>query len=178
VTLFFLSLAAVLVLIVGGTLVQFFRYRRKYRKLAESLCDPGSWTIAFYIRTLTLKGMIKGIPVRYSVFGDERGGLPVSSYLLLEYPVASNLRVYAESDLALLPVELASLLAPFQESPDFRALILTPPSTHFFARFLSRPVGLGYRPGVVLWRWGKAAFDPSNVRKDFGMRLDAAQRGL
>jgi hypothetical protein len=172
------SLAAVISIIGGGIIFQFFRYRQRYGRLAESLCDQGSWHIRFYLRILTLKGRVQGHPIRYSVFGDDRGGLPVSTYLLLEYPVKTNLRVYAGGELSGLPPELENPLRTIQETPNFRGLVISPQEAPFLGTFLSRPVGLGYRPGILLWRWGTAVFDPDAVRKDFDLLLTAAKQGL
>jgi hypothetical protein len=178
VTAFIISLLVVLLLVFGGIFIQFFRYKGKYMRLADSLCDPGTGRIKFYLRTMTLKGKVKGLPVRYSVFGDERSGFPVSSYLLLEYPVRTNLRFYAESDLRGLPPELQAPLRAIQETTDFRGLVLTPQDSPFLGCFLSRPLGLGYRPGILLWKWETTPFDASLIERDLDVLLDAAKKGV
>ncbi len=177
-TAFLLSLAVVVVLIAGGIIFQFFRYRSRYAKLGLALCDSGTSRVTFALRTMVLKGKIDGTVMAYTVFGDERAGHPVGAYLLVEAPVKANLRMYETSDLRGLPPALAGPLGMIQETPDFRALILTSETTPFPARLLSRPLGFGYRPGLLLWRFVTAPFSADQVRKDFDLLVSAVKQGI
>lgn len=178
------SLVIILCLVVIGSIIsagiyiQYGRYSNKYKTLARSLCDPDSWHISFHLRTLLLKGRVGGHPVRYAVFGEHRGDQPVSSYLLLEYPVKRNFRFYAASDAAQVDAEIRTDLENLQEMSDFCGLIVNSQDTPFLGKFLARPFGFGFSPGIMLWKWGKAAFDPNTVKKDFEVLLYLAKRGM
>jgi hypothetical protein len=180
VTLFLvvLCLAVIFSLVSGGSYVQYRRYRRKYAVIANALCDPGSWQVRFFLRTLLLRGKIGGREVRYTVFGDERKKEPINSYLLLPYPVRRNFRFYVGSDPDRTDEDIRSSLLSFQDLPDFRGLLVTSQNTPFLARLIARPLGFGYAPGLLLWKWGTAVFDPAIVRRDFDLLLRVAKEGI
>jgi hypothetical protein len=176
--LVFLCLAVIFSLISGGSYVQYRRYRKKYAAIASSLCNPGSWQVEFFLRTLLLRGKIGDHEVRYTVFGDERKNEPINSYLLLPYPVRRNFRFYVGSDPDQTDEEIRSGLASFQEIADFRGLLVTSQHTPFLARLIARPLGFGYAPGLLLWKWGTATFDPAIIRRDFDLLLKVAKDGI
>jgi hypothetical protein len=146
--------------------IQYHRATRQYKILAESLCDPGSWKITFLLRMVILSGTVEGLPIRYSVLGSPQGDQFTSSYLLLLYPVGRNLRVYAESDLSQVDDAIRPELEVLQQTEGFRSLILTPGASPFLGKFLSRPFGFPYASGILLWKLGPGAFDPTIIRAD------------
>jgi hypothetical protein len=99
-----MTLVAIIVCVVAigqpftGARRRYRRHRGKYEDVAAALCEPGSWHIRFYLRTLILRGKARGHRICYSVFGDERKNEAANSYLLLEYPVRGNFRFYGGSD--------------------------------------------------------------------------------
>ena len=121
-----LCLVGIGTMITTGICLQYRRYRGKYQAIARSLCDPGTWHISFHVRTLLLTGRVDGRVMRYSVLGDERGNGPVSSYLLLEWPVQRNLRFYSGGDLNLLDPDARDNLALLRRWRAFRGSCLPP----------------------------------------------------
>jgi hypothetical protein len=176
--LIILCLVAIAAIVSVGSYVRYRRYRSRYEHVAGSICDPGTWRVTFHLRTLLLRGRIGGHAVCYSVLGDERKNEPVNSYLLLRYPVRRNFRFYVEGDLDLADREIKSGLARLQGLPGFRGLLATSKETPFLARLIARPLGFGYDPGLLLWKWGTAAFDPVTIRRDFDLLLDLAEEGI
>ena len=176
--LIILCLVAIVSMVSVGSYVQYRRYRSKYEHIARSLCDPGTWRVTFHLRTLLLRGRIGDHAVCYSVFGDERKNEPVNSYFLLRYPVRRNFRFYVGSDLDQADGEIRSGLARFQGLPDFRGLLATSNKTPFLARLIVRPLGFGYDPGLLLWKWGTGVFDPATIRRDFDLLLGLAEEGI
>jgi hypothetical protein len=170
-------LAAMAAMIAAGALLQYRRYQGKYLAVARSLCEPGSFRVSFLVRTLLLSGKVDGRKMRYGVFGDERKG-PVSSYLLLEYPVRGNFRFYKGGDIELLDSAVRGLMAVLTEDVDFRGLFVTSPRTPFLARLITRPLGFAYNPGLLLWRWGSDAFDPGKIHADFMKLMNLAEHGI
>ena len=146
--------------------IQCRRSVRQYRRLAEALCDPGSWRIRFLIRTVVLVGKVDGLPIRYSVLGNPKGQPLVPSYLLLICAVRRNLRVYAESDLSLVEEGIREGLEALQKTEGFRNVIFTPAQSPFLGKVLSRPLGLTYAPGILLCRLETGAFNVETIRSD------------
>ena len=176
--LIILCLVAILSMISGSSYVQYRRYRSKYEYIAHSACDPGSWRVRFYLRTLLLSGRIGEHAMCYSVSGDERKNEPINSYLLLRYPVRRNFRFYAGSDPDQTDRDIRSDLALLQEMPEFKGLLTTSKDTPFLARLIARPLGFGYDPGLLLWKWGTSVFDPAVMRRDFDLLLGLAEKGI
>ncbi|HAR95620.1 MAG TPA: hypothetical protein DCR97_06620 [Deltaproteobacteria bacterium] len=165
----FLILALLLLfsVMVLTVVLQCRRSMRQYRRLAEALCDPGSWRIRFLIRTVVLVGKVDGLPIRYSVLGSPKAQAISVSYLLLLCPVRRNLRVYAESDLCQAEEGIREELEALQKTEGFRNVILTPGESPFLGKVLSRPLGLTYAPGILLCRLEEAgAFNAGTVRSD------------
>ncbi len=165
-------------IISGGIIVQYRRYRKKYEAVARAIYDPASWRIGFQLRTLVLSGRIGGHRACYSIVGDERKMEPVSTYLLLEHPVKRNFRFYSGSDPDQTDPEIREALAQLQEIADFRGLLVTSEGTPFLARLIARPLGFGYRPGLLLWKWSRTVFDPDTIKRDFTLLLQLAEQGI
>jgi hypothetical protein len=181
VTLFLvlLCLSAIAGILFFGSSSRYRRYRRRYEHLGLAICDPGSWFVRFRLRTLFLSGRIGGHRVCYGVLGDERKDEAVSSYLLVEYPVKRNFRFYEGSDPELADREIRDPLRGLQQGlPDFKGLLVASENTPFLARLIARPLGFGYKPGLLLWKWGTCVFDPALVRKDFDRLLRLAEEGI
>ncbi len=171
-------IVAIAVILVGGASTRYRRYRSKYEHLGRSLCEPGSWLVRFGLRTLLLDGMIGGHRVCYTVFGDERKGEPINTYLLLEHPVQGNFRFYAGSDVMEADERIRDCLSELAKLEGFCGLTVTCDRTPFPARLIVRPLGFGYRPGLLLWKWAAGAFDPTAIRKDFDALLSLAEGGI
>ena len=168
-TLFLIVLCLLLIaaLFAGGGYVQYRRNRGRYERIASIVYDPGSWQVRFHLRTLLLKGRVGGRSVCYSVLGDSRRNEPANSYLLLNCPVRRNFRFYAGSDPDQTDNEIRDSLARLQETPGFRGLLAVSGQTPILARLIARPLGFGYEPGLLLWRWTQGAFEPETVKRDY-----------
>ncbi len=115
--------------------------------------------------------------VRYSVAGDERKRDAIDSYFLLDYPVKGNFRFYAGSDPELVDGKIKVALSRLEGLSDFKGLFVTSDQTPFAARLLARPFGFGYKPGLLLWKWGTDVFDPMLLKRDFDLLLSLAEEG-
>jgi hypothetical protein len=173
-----LCLLIVGVLLGVGGYAQYRRSRGKYERIAAALCDPGSWQMRFRIRTFLLKGRAGNHEVRYTVFGDGRKEEAVNSYLLLSCPTKGNFRFYAGSDPDLVDQQIRASLIRLQETPGFRGLLVTSAATPFLARLIARPLGFGYTPGLLLWRWTDGAFDSDRVVKDYQFLSALHEEGI
>lgn len=162
---------------VGGY-VQYHRSRSRYERIASALCDPGSWQIRFHLRTLLLKGKVGDYEFCYSVFGDGRKNEPVNSYLLLNCPAKGNFRFYAGSNPDQVDQQIRNSLIELQETPGFRGLLVTSEATPFLARLITRPLGFGYAPGLLLWRCADGAFDPETVERDYRLLSSLNDEGI
>jgi hypothetical protein len=180
VTLFLiiLCLFVIFALFAGGGYVQYRRSRSRYEKIAASLCDAKSWQIRFRLRTLLIRGKVDGYRVGYTVFGDGKRNDAANSYLLLECPVRRNFRFYAGSDPDQVDLEIRGGLDRLQDTPGFRGLLATSKETPMLARLISRPMGFGYAPGLLLWRWGGGNFDPETVRHDYDLLRSLERDGI
>jgi hypothetical protein len=171
----FAFLLLVLVFFVFG---QYARIKSAFASLAESLCDPGTWRVTFYVRAMVISGKVKGHPVRFSTSGEGKSAKLVHSYLLLEHPVASNFRFYAMSDVSLVQPELRSYVESVEAIPGFYALIFMSSDTPWPAKILSRPLGFGYKPGILLCLLREPSLDADLLRQHFELLIDlAAQHG-
>ena len=170
-------LVFIVAMITAGAWLQYRRYHAKYLAVAASLCEAGACRVSFFVRTLLLSGKVNGRPMRYSVFGDERKG-PVSSYLLLEYPVKGNFRFYQGGDVGFLDAQVRETMAALSDAEDFRALFVTSAGTPLPARLITRPLGFWYNPGLLLWKWGGSAFDPEAIRADLDRLAELAELGI
>jgi hypothetical protein len=170
-------LAFIAALLAAGACLRYRRYHAKYLSVARSLCEAGAYRVSFFLRTLLLSGKVGGRTMRYSVYGDERKG-PVSSYLLLEFPVRGNFRFYRGGDVGLLDAALREAMAALSDAVDFRALFVTSARTPLCARLITRPLGFAYNPGLLLWKWGGDAFDPEAIRADLWKLTELAERGI
>jgi hypothetical protein len=171
-------LAAIFFILSGGIYFQYRRHSGRYREIAMTCCDPGSWRISFFLRTLVLSGKIGDRTMRYSVFGDDRKKEEANSYLLFEYPVKRNFRFYAGSDVELADPDIRGSLAELQAIPEFRALIVTSRDTPLLGSMIARPLGFGYKPGLLLWKLSNSPFDPEVIKNDFLMLVRLAEQGM
>jgi len=163
---FVLALLFLTCVIAFSIRIQYRRSIREYKRLAESLCDPGSWSITFLIRMVVLKGKVDGLPIRYSVLGSPQGEPYTTSYLLLLCPVMRNFRMYAGSDLSEVDDTIKAELEMLQQIEGFRGVVLSPAASPFLGKLLSRPLGFSYEPGILLWKLGGGAFKAESIRAD------------
>lgn len=146
-------------------------------RLGAALCDPGTWRVKFYLRAMVLLGEVKGYAVRFSASGAGKSAKLVHLYLLLEHPVNSNFRFYAVSDVSLVPPELQTHVEAIEAIPGFYALILMSSRTPWPAKLLSRPLGLGYKPGILLCLLRAPSFDATLLRQHYELLIDLAEHG-
>jgi hypothetical protein len=173
-----LGVLAILVLSIGLVFIgRHAKLRSVFTTAAASLCDPDSWHVTFYVRTFVIKGRIEGYPMAFTASGDVKGSALVHAYLLLEHPIKHNFRFYHGSDQSLVPSAIRAQIEAIQEIPGFYALILTSRDTPLLAKLLSRPIGLGYKPGLLLCTIEKASFDPDSLRQRFALLIDLARHG-
>ena len=173
-----LAVLAVLVLaIIAAFIGRHAKMRSFFTTVAASVCDPDTWQVRFYVRTFVVKGRVDGYPMGLTTSGDVKGSMLAHAYLLLEHPIKENFRFYNGSDQALVPPEIRAQIEAIEQIPGFYALILTSRETPLLAKLLSRPIGLGYKPGLLLCTIEKASFDPDLLRKRFSLLVDLAQHG-
>jgi hypothetical protein len=174
-------LLGVLAILVLSIIIAFIGRHAKLRSVftavAASLCDPDSWRVTFYVRTFVVKGRIEGYPMGFTTSGDVKGSALAHAYLLLEHPIKENFRFYQGSDQSFVPSEIRAQIEAIQEIPGFYALILISRETPLLAKLLSRPIGLGYKPGLLLCTIEKASFDPDSLRQRFALLVDLARHG-
>ncbi len=163
----------VLALVISGVFVgRYAATRGFFTRLAASLCDPGTGDVAFYMRAFVVKGKVDGYEMRFSTSGNIKGSAVVHSYLLLRHPVDENFRYYAGSDPALVPSGIRACIERIEQVPGFYALIFTSRKTPLAARLISRPMGLGYAPGVLLCIVEQPSFDADLLRRRFKLLTD------
>jgi hypothetical protein len=162
---------------IGGY-IRYHQYKGRFEQTAKSICESGSWLVKFRLRTMMFRGKVDGHVVCYSISGDERRRDPVNSYLLMEWPVKMNFRFYSTSDPDLVNEKVSSILAQVQQSPEFKGLVVTSHDTPFLARLLSRPLGFGYKPGLLLWKYESVVLDNDIIERDIHQLIDLARRGI
>jgi len=179
-TLFLIVLCLLFIaaLFGGGGYVQYRRNRGSYERIAIAVYDPRSWRVRFRLRTLVLSGKIDGRSVCYTVLGDSRRNEPANSYLLLNCPVTRNFRFYAGSDPEQTDDAIRDSLARLQETPGFRGLLAVSARTPILARLIARPLGFGYEPGLLLWRWGPGGFEPETVKRDHELLVSLQEKDI
>lgn len=172
------TLALLVLFIVAMGIGRYLRLRSAFVEVAEALCDPGTWGVTFLLRTFVVKGSVRGHPIRFSATGDVRGSMAAHAYLLLEHPVKGNFRFYRGSDPSLIDPGIRDHIEAMQRAPDFYALIVTSKKTPLLAKLLARPVGLGYRPGLLICTFGSSGFNPGALQANAAVLIDLAQRGV
>jgi hypothetical protein len=169
-------LLVTLAVLVLSIIIMFIGRHAKLRSffttVAASLCDPDTWRVRFCVRTFVLKGKVDGYPIGFTTSGDVKGSALAHTYLLLEHMIKENFRFYHGGDLSLVPQEIRAQIGIIEQIPGFYALILTSRETPLLARLLSRPLGLGYKPGLLLCIIERASFDPDLLRKRFSLLID------
>jgi hypothetical protein len=169
--------ALLLLSIIAAFIGRHAKMRNFFTTMAASVCDPDSWQVKFYLRTFVVKGKIDGHPMGFTTSGDVKGSTLAHGYLLLEHPIRENFRFYRGGDLSYIPEEIRAQVEAFEQIPGFYALIFTSRQTPFLARLLSRPIGLGYKPGLLLCAIEKASSDADLLRKRFALLIDLARHG-
>ncbi len=174
-----LSILALLVLfIVFMGIGRYLRLKSAFVGVAAALCDQGTWDVTFFVRTFVVKGCARGYPIRFSATGDVRGSMPAHTYLLLEHPVKGNFRFYRGSDPSLVDPAIRDQVEAMQKTPDFYALVVTSEKTPLPAKLLARPLGLGYRPGLLACMLGSSGFSPDALLAKVALLIDLAERGV
>ncbi len=171
-------LAFLIVLVIAMMIGRYARLRRAFTTVAAKLCEPATWSIRFFMRTFVIRGKVQGYPMRFSASGDVRGAAPAHAYLLIEYPVRGNFRFYKGSDVTLVHQDIRAQMETIHELPDFYALTVTTEATPWPAKVLARPLGLGYRPGLLMATFGTAGFDADALQHKFSLLIALAESGV
>jgi hypothetical protein len=172
------TLALLVLLIVAKGIGRYLGLKSAFVGVATALCDPGTWDVTFLLRTFVVKGSVHGYPIRFSATGDVKGSVPAHAYLLLEHPVQGNFRFFQGSDSSLIHPEIRAQIEVIQQVPDFDALIVTSEKTPLLAKLLARPLGLGYRPGLLMCTLGKSGFNPDALQRNVSLLIELAQHGV
>jgi hypothetical protein len=173
-----LCLISIFAMFSVGGYIRYRQYKGRFEQTAKDICDPQSWLVKLCVRTMVFKGNVDGHGIYYSVSGDERRGEPVNSYLLVECPVKMNFRFYASSDPDQADERISPYLAQLQLSPDFRGLLVTSHDTPFLARLISRPLGFGYKTGLMLWKYEANVLDIDIIKGDISRLINLADKGI
>jgi|MudIll2142460700_1097286.scaffolds.fasta_scaffold199520_2 hypothetical protein len=171
------AFALLLLMLIFFAAGRYSKIRSDFTSLAASLCDPGTWRVTFYVRAMVIAGKVEGHAVRFSTSGEGKSAKLVHSYLLLEHPVVSNFRFYAMSDVSLVQPELRSHVESVEAIPGFYALIVMSSDTPWPAKLLSRPLGLGYKSGILLCLLREPSLDADLLRQHFELLIDLAEHG-
>jgi hypothetical protein len=173
-----LCLITISVVILLGGYKRYRQYKSKFERTAAVVCDSGSWRVRLCGRTMLCEGRFDGHRICYSVSGDERRRELLNSYLLLEWPVKMNFRYYRTSDPDLVDRRMGESLSCLQQTAEFRGLVVTSRDTPFLASLLSRPLGFGYKPGLLLWKYEAVVLDEDIMRSDIHTLIGLAEQGI
>ena len=115
-------------------LTKFRSLRGEFVSLAQTLCDPGSWSVWHYPYHHTLSGSASGRRFHYSLLGHDEGSL---CQLFLEYPVHRDLDLEAGAG----PRGLPAVLDPILALPGFRSVQALPKKVSIIGRLASGLAG-------------------------------------
>ena len=154
------------------TVVTKFRsLRGGFVTLAETVCDPGSWSIRHYPSHHTLSGTAGSRRFHYSLLGHDDHAL---CQLFLECPVGKHFFFEAGEDSAQLASESTQEMRAVLQIPGFRSLRALPQKVPFFSRLPGGLAGSG-GPGLVLRKQLDDPFSPPAVKRDLLLLLDFAR---
>jgi hypothetical protein len=172
----------IIALIILGALVLSFAYyvyslftklrslRGAFASLAQTLCDPGSWSVRHYPYHHTLSGSVTGRRFHFSLLGHNERAL---CQLFLEYPVSKDFLVEAGDEVARPVRELPQDVGAIHQLPGFRSLRALSRKVPLFSRFLSGLAGSG-GPGLVLRKQGDDPFSLPALKRDLELLLEIA----
>ena len=141
-----------------------------FASLAQTLCDPGSWSVRHYPYHHTLSGSVAGRRFHFSLLGHDERAL---CQLFLEYPVGQDFLVEAGDDAARPVRELPQDVGAIHQLPGFRSLRALSRRVLFFRRFLSGLAGSS-GPGLVLRKQGNDPLSPPALKRDLELLLRLA----
>ena len=138
-------------------ITKFSSLRGELVSLAQTLCDPGSWSVRHYPYHHTLSGSASGRRFHYSLLGHDEGSL---CQLFLECPVQRPLNLEGGAE----PQDLPAGLSPIVSLPGFRSLQTLTRRASILRRLASGLAGSG-GPGIVLRMQGDHPFSPPGVNR-------------
>ena len=92
-----IALVLAFVYYVYSLVTKFRSLRGAFVNLAETLCDPGSWSVRHYPYHHTLSGLVAGRRFHFSLLGHDERAL---RQLFLECPVGTDFLIEAGVDAA------------------------------------------------------------------------------
>jgi len=160
---------------VYSLFTKFRSLRGAFVSLAETLCDPGSWSVRHYPYHHTLSGSIAGRRFHFSLLGHDERAL---CQLFLECPVGHDFLMEAGDADSRPVLDLPKDIDAVRQLPGFRSLRALSRRVPFFSRFLSGLAGSG-GPGLVLRKQVDDPFPPPVLKRDLELllRLDASLNG-
>jgi hypothetical protein len=160
--LILIALVLTFVYYVYSLFTKFRSLRCAFSNLAETLCDPGSWSVRHYPYHHTLSGSVAGRRFHFSLLGHDERAL---CQLFLECPVSKNFIVEA-GDAAAQPVQdLPQDFGAIRQLPGFRNLRALSRRVPFFIRLLGGLAGSG-GPGLVLRKQVDDPLCPPDLKRD------------
>jgi hypothetical protein len=155
---------------VYSLVTKFRSLRGAFVNLAETLCDPGSWSVRHYPYHHTLSGSVAGRRFHFSLLGHDERAL---CQLFLECPVGKDILVEAGIEDAQPVQDLPQDLGAILQLPGFRSLKALSRRVPFFSRFLSGLAGSG-GPGLVLRKQVDDPFSPPALKRDLELLIRLA----
>ncbi|MGE5845037.1 MAG: hypothetical protein ACM32K_09075 [Syntrophaceae bacterium] len=165
-----IALVLAFVYYVYSLVTKFRSLRGAFVNLAETLCDPGSWSVRHYPYHHTLSGSAAGRRFHFSLLGHDEGAL---CQIFLECPVGKDFLIEAGVDAAQPAQSLPQDVESIRQLPGFRSLRALSRRVPFFSRFLSGLAGSG-GPGLVLRKQGDDPFSPPALKRDIESLLRLA----
>ena len=151
-------------------LTKFRSLRSDFVSLAQTLCEPGSWSVGHYPYHHTLSGSVAGRRFHFSLLGHDEGAL---CQIFLECPVGKDFLIEAGVDAAQPLQNLPQDVESIRQLSGFRSLRALSRRVPFFSRFLSGLAGSG-GPGLVLRKQGDDPFSPPAMKRDLELLLRLA----
>ena len=165
-----IALVLAFVYYVYSLVTKFRSLRGAFVNLAETLCDPGSWSVRHYPYHHTLSGSVAGRRFHFSLLGHDERAL---CQLFLECPVCKDFLVEADVDAARPVQDLPQDVGAIRQLPGFRSLRALSRRVPFFSRFLSGLAGSG-GPGLVLRKQVDDPLSPPALKRDLELLLELA----
>jgi hypothetical protein len=153
-----------------SVVTKFGSLRAELVSLAETFCDPGSWSVRHYPYHHTLSGLAGGHRIHYSLLGHDESAL---CQLFLEYPIGKAHAREFDEESAKQATDVPEAVRPIFRLPGFRSLKVLPRKVPFFIRLLGGLAGSG-GPGLVLRKQSEDPFSTQALKRDFGLLLDLA----
>ena len=155
---------------VYSLFTKFRSLRGAFVSLAQTLWDPGSWSVRHYPYHHTLSGSVAARRFHFSLLGHDERAL---CQLFLEYPVGKDFLVEAGVDAGQPVQDLPQDVGAIQQLAGFRSLRILSRRAPFFSRLLSGLAGSG-GPGLVLRKQVDDPLSPPVLKRDIELLLRLA----